>query len=598
MTSFAYDFQHQFYSQGQQISLSIDSTKLLVKFDSTLSQQQLDSVIAGLGAIHSVISLEPPTRGFLPCSLQVMLGEGSWLDSLRSNPSVYLIEPYYRIEDGHPAYFSDRICVAYEENISRQYTDSVNAASGVLIERELFGMPNVFLLVNTPSSNKGIVQLANEYYALPGTRYAYPATGLRGSVFSYKVFDHYSYRQAHLKKIIGSFNEATVWDFAGLTNDVVVAVLDDGVTDHEDLPVARITSGYDFVDNDYNPAPHPIDGHGEACAGIIAAAHTNDSLQGTYPSTGMFSLNPHARIMPVRMIIEGGWLLPPEECAEAVTFSYLSGADVLTCSWGWCAILVGYDALPDAMHRAFNDGRGGKGSIVVFAAGNCGPEIMAWPGYDNSALSVGAVNLQDQLWAYSSIGPYLDLVAPSGDLCLKGDVFTLDQMDTLGYNPSTQEFCGEYVSWGCGLQPRNDEDYDCRFGGTSASAPIVAGVASLLLSRDSMLTSDQVYAIVCSCAVPIGATVPNDTFGYGRVDAFRAVLSIAHGDANNDGTIEIGDLTAVVEYVFLNGPDFFPSHLLGDYNCDGLVDITDVQLLIDYIILGIGDPPVKPCYQF
>ena len=141
----------------------------------------------------------------------------------------------------------------------------------------------------------------------------------------------------------------------------------------------------------------------------------------------------------------------------------------------------------------------------------------------------------------------------------------------------------------------NDSYYNCHFGGTSAACPIVAGVASLLLSRDSMLTAHEVYDILEHSAVHIGTPVPNDTFGFGRIDAFRAVLSISHGDASNDGVINIVDLYAILDYL-LGYIILYPSVRLGDCDCDGVVDISDLVWIIDH--LSGGPAPVKPCFAF
>ncbi len=90
---------------------------------------------------------------------------------------------------------------------------------------------------------------------------------------------------------------------------------------------------------------------------------------------------------------------------------------------------------------------------------------------------------------------------------------------------------------------------------------------------------------------------PHVEYGYGRVDAFRAILSIAHGDANNNDAIENSDLYFIIAYLYHDGPRPFPSVLLADCNCDGSVDISDISLLITHFYQG-GSAPVKPCYVF
>ncbi len=61
------------------------------------------------------------------------------------------------------------------------------------------------------------------------------------------------------------------------------------------------------------------------------------------------------------------------------------------------------------------------------------------------------------------------------------------------------------------------------FFGTSASAPHAAGAAALLLSANPSFSPAQVFARLTQTAVPLGSPIPNNTFGFGRVDALQAV---------------------------------------------------------------------------
>lgn len=62
------------------------------------------------------------------------------------------------------------------------------------------------------------------------------------------------------------------------------------------------------------------------------------------------------------------------------------------------------------------------------------------------------------------------------------------------------------------------------------------------------------------------------------------------GDVNADGIIDMGDLTGLIKYVFLEGPSPLPLRSMGDVNCDGLVDIGDITYLIKYLFDN-GPPP-------
>jgi serine protease len=411
---------------------------------------------------------------------------------------------------------------------------------------------------------------------------------------AYKLYDYYNSYQPHTKKVIGTFNTASVWDFAGLGRPIKVAVIDDGVNSHEDLPSSRVLAGYDFADDESDTRPGPNEGHGMGCSGIIAASHTTDSLTGLLSSSGVISLDPQIKILPVNIFGDSANPASNDSIAEAVTYAYTHGADILSNSWGYGSSTFDYPALTEALERATLFGRNGRGCPVIFSSGNGSPYIsgVLYPANLPYCFAVGATQLDDYRWYYSSYGSALDIVAPSGDVNLQGDVWTLDQMGNLGYNPTYISDCPP---------GSNDIDYDCRFGGTSAACPVVSGIAALLLSKDTTLGAQAIYYILRNSAqtnLDWGSiTPPDNQYGYGRVDAFRAILSLSRGDVNNSGTISVSDVTSLAAYLYGFGPEPFPSVLLGDCDCSGTVNMSDVTYLVSYLH-GYGPPPVKPCFEF
>ncbi len=497
----------------------------------------------------------------------------------------------------------EQFIVAFDPTLSPGSIDSINAANGVVSDHLIYGFESVYLLRNTDSSGMRILDLANYYHDIVPTHFAYPEFAERYEKHSYQLFDFYRNNQSHLKKVIGEFNQRTVWDFAGCNDTITVAIIDDGVEAHEDLPGLRILPGHDFIHNNPNSWPVGNDAHGMGCPGIIAASHTTDSgyLYNPMSFTGIFSLDPWTKIMPLK-IFEGDGGPPDWVIASAINWAFFNDADVISNSYGK-AVCISSPLIDSALQRIYNDGRNGLGMPAIFSSGNGAevyPSMVAYPACSDYAFAVGAVQLNDERWYYSQYGSHLDVVAPSGDVCLQGDVWTLDRMDWWGFNDGVDSACGMEVGWNCPYLFQNDVDYDCHFGGTSAACPIVSGIASLLIARNPELTVDQIYDVLRYSAVTDldwGTITPHDLeYGYGRVDAFRAMLAICRGDANNDGAINIGDQVHIVNYIFRSGPEPQPDMGTGDADCSGAVEISDAVYLINYIFKEGPAPGI--CFEY
>jgi hypothetical protein len=75
------------------------------------------------------------------------------------------------------------------------------------------------------------------------------------------------------------------------------------------------------------------------------------------------------------------------------------------------------------------------------------------------------------------------------------------------------------------------------------------------------------------------------------------VLSISHGDVNNDNKFNVADMTQVIALVYFEAAVPFPSADLADFICDKKINLADMTGLVDYVYPG-GATPVKPCFEF
>jgi subtilisin-like proprotein convertase family protein len=225
--------------------------------------------------------------------------------------------------------------------------------------------------------------------------------------------------------------------------------------------------------------------------------------------------------------------------AEAFHWAADHGADVISCSWGpedgewWRASDPQHRSafpLPAstrlAIDYATTQGRGGKGCVVLFAAGN-GRESADLDGYASYSrvIAVAACNDRGKRSVYSDEGNAVWCSFPSSDFGytplgqpqpLTPGIWTTDRVGGEGYNPNEGggDAAGHYT---------ND------FGGTSSACPGAAGVAALALAANPGLTREEVRDILKRSCDPIdpqgGAYVDGKSkiYGHGRLNAATAV---------------------------------------------------------------------------
>ena len=305
---------------------------------------------------------------------------------------------------------------------------------------------------------------------------------------------------------------------------VKVAVFDQGFElNHPDLAQNVYNQGYDA---ETGTVPSQVRGeHGTACAGIIGARINNIGIAGVAPESSITSIS-----------IDLSWFNTPVQIASGFNWARVNGVDVISNSWG------GYDTssiIEIAIKRAIDEGRAGKGCVVVFASGNENDTNIRYPGcFSPEILVVGAVspcgerkspNSCDGEFTWGScFGKRLDVVAP-GVL-----IPTTDMENNNGYNPLVpiHPYCGGNML----SSDYTNTAYTVWFNGTSSACPHVAGVAALVLSVNPNLTGRQVCEIIESTAKKIRTDkytytqVPhhnsgswNDSVGYGMINAYAAV---------------------------------------------------------------------------
>ncbi|MEO0632065.1 MAG: S8 family serine peptidase, partial [Planctomycetota bacterium] len=285
---------------------------------------------------------------------------------------------------------------------------------------------------------------------------------------------------------------ARAWSVQRGSARVSVAVIDSGVSaTHPDL-VTKLDDGFNVTGGDTGDTDAVLNSHGTHIAGIVAAATNNGE--------GVVGVSWGARIVPVKAANPLGftsdvWL------AEGLIWAADNGVDVAVMSFGLSAQS---DVLADAVRYAYD-----RGVVVVASAGNSGLPGVLYPAAYPEVIAVGATDNSDSLAAFSNTGPEVEFVAPGVDIL---------------------------STWHTMFEP-NTYAYE---SGTSVSTPIVAGVVALLRSASPEITPDEIRLVLAQTSRDLGNPGRDVEFGFGRVNAHRALLEVigqpwCYADVNGDG---------------------------------------------------------------
>ena len=349
-----------------------------------------------------------------------------------------------------------------------------------------------------------------------------------------------------------SMNSEALWaNFHG-TAPTVVAVLDTGVLPSHPMLQGHLLSGYDFVadpfigadgqfSGDSDRDADPTDpGDGVTAADLLAdpacGAVSQSSWHGTFvsgllagnpvPAEGIFPVNWNAAVLPVRVLGKCGgfstdladgirWAaglnVPgvPDNPFPAKIINLSLGAE------GECVDAIEGEAVAAARQA---------GALVVVASGNDGGSVDS-PANCPGAFGVGSLDQQGLKANYSNFGPTIKLLAPGGDAA-----FPIWSASNTGFStPLTNT-------------------YNTKIG-TSFSAPMVAGAASLYWSLNPSASVDAVASALQSSARPFlsfsnrqvcRASAPNvecnctaALCGAGMLDVAKLVKSVAQGGLTN-----------------------------------------------------------------
>jgi subtilisin family serine protease len=466
---------------------------------------QLAGVLAQIQPFASVLT-DP--RLDLPVDarrVQVRPGVVDGLSALRQVAGVRAVRPGYRLSPAAPPMFeSGNVVIAFKPGSTAAQRGRASTDLGLAGGRAVRGLPDVY--VYSVPAERDSLAVAAAAQQRGEVRYSQP------DFFSPKdpldIDDPLFPQQWHLQNTgqgggtpLADVNAVAAWDIsmgAGMT----VAVLDNGEDiGHPDLAPALV-GAYDYAEGDMDPSGGT---HGTSVSGLAIGRANTIGIRGVAPLAGWLAMRYGSDV----------------GIAESFGLADDYGAVVHTNSWKYSDPAYLPAVVSDAIHNAVTNARGGKGIAVIFAAANDAAPIStesalaAMP----EVIAVGASTNQNHKAVYSNFGAELELVAPSS-----GGTLSI-----------TTTYPGNEYTFG--------------FGGTSASAPQVAGAVALVASVNPALTAGQIRRIMQHTAQAIDRAVSpasaveghSSWFGYGLLDVNAAVqaaqMSLALGSITWPGAV-------------------------------------------------------------
>lgn len=480
----------------QRLPLNLDATRIAVRGD--------EAAVAKAGVTVGLAKLAPvqaslPGWWMIPLPAATAQADVEKLvGDLAAQPGVELVSPVFVDDLGGPAWVAGDLMIGFGADRAAADRDAVIAESkcGELRQRDYtLGVDRI-----VPASRNGLEILAaanalaqrdDVLFAEPDWAFSGVSHVIPNDTFFGNLWGIHNTGQAG-GTADQDMDGPEAWDITTGNNAIIVTVIDNGADlTHPDLNLAP---GADFTGSPgLAGAPgNACDNHGTPVAACISARFNN--------SLGVVGIAPACRSSSVRSFIStvpcnGTWSANGTWTVDALNFAQANSHRVTNNSNGYGFTL---GAIDTAYQNTYNAG------IVHFASnGNSGAGSIGYPANIPVVNGVCALQRNGNRAGFSQFGPGTDFSAPgqSIDAC--------DWQGAAGY------VNGDYVT----------------VDGTSFASPYSAGVAALILSRDSSLTSAQVETVMRNTAVDRGPAGFDNEYGAGFVNAFAALLALA--PANN-----------------------------------------------------------------
>lgn len=279
-------------------------------------------------------------------------------------------------------YLTEQITIQFGEQVDEQSRNAIANAAALKIVRPVEGIPNTFVCEVTKQATENPVKIANRLTRYPEVLVAEPNI-LVETQQHYTPRDPLYPKQWYLNnkggnQLVGGAQiyAEPAWDMTRGVRSIVIAIADDSVDiTHPDFQgQGKIVSPIDFKDGDTSPMPvADSDNHGTSCAGVAIAEENGKGIVGVAPGCAL---------MPIR----ASGFLDDNSVEKIFNWAIEKGAAVISCSWGPAAVYYPLSLRQSAViTKAATQGRGGRGCVILFAAGNANRPVngtvneKGWP---------------------------------------------------------------------------------------------------------------------------------------------------------------------------------------------------------------------------
>jgi subtilisin family serine protease len=545
----------------------------------------------------------------------------SAMSQARSAENVAFVGHVYTIKD-YPetyVYLNDQITVQFASWVDSTAINAITSEFGLVKQKPVQGLPHTFVFLVSKQARENPLKITNQLQGFSEVLAAEPNILLK-SESHYRPSDtmypdqwYLNHKGGHQLVAGSHISVEKAWDITRGVRSVVVAIVDDSFDlNHPDFQGSgKIVAPRDLKNNSFLPVPGQGEtSHGTACAGLAIAEENGKGIVGVAPGCAL---------MPIRST----GFLDDESIENIFNWAIEQGASVISCSWGASAVYFPLSLRQRAaITRAATTGRNGQGCVIVFAAGNANRPLNGtvyeknWPsnllaGNTNwlngfslhpDVIAIAASTSLNKKAAYSNWGTNIALCAPSNNappvLSFQHRGFVNTQPPITATLHGLQILSTDQI----GAAGYHHSDFTNNFGGTSSAAPIVAGVAALVLSANPDLTASQVRFILQETADKIVDYDPDPQlgmqqgtynhnghsqwFGYGKVNAAKAVqaalkLRTSLSSASKQITGENSRQ--------LNIPDNYPQGIKSAIAIDQSITIKELQITVNITHDFLGD---------